>query len=192
MLDRLPMYAEDFLPICIILLVICLLEWVIGHVWGYKSSFSHQVLKLVFAAYLLVIFQTTVSLSSLWVTLRSGGLTVKGSQMWEPFHEIRRFWNYGSEEEILFNLVGNVLAFIPMGVLPPLLWKWCRWPWGILPWAVIPSCVIEACQLFTPRTTSVDDVILNACGVLIGYLFFWFLRLCGIGKNTILRKNNLL
>ncbi len=188
MIHWLPLYTEDFLPVCVILLIICLLEWAIAHARGYKFNASHQVLKLAFAAYLLLLFQMTVSLSSLWVTLQSGTLTMKGNQMWEPFREIRNFWNYGSREEILVNLIGNVLAFVPMGVLPPLLWKWCRRPWGILPWVVIPSCFIEACQLFTPRSTSVDDVILNACGVLVGYLFFWLLRLCGVGKNTILKK----
>lgn len=188
MFEHIPVYAEDFVPVCVILLVICLLEWVVGRVGGYKSTFSHQVLKLIFAAYLLILFQRTVSLVSLWDTLKSGSLTVQGNQMWEPFHEIRNFWNYGSEQQIMVNLVGNVLAFVPMGVLPPLLWKWCRWPWGILPWVVIPTCVIEFCQLFTPRSTSVDDIILNACGVVLGYLFFWFLRLCGLGRNTILKK----
>jgi glycopeptide antibiotics resistance protein len=188
MLEHLPIYGEDFVPICLILAAICLLEWWLTHVAGYRSSLSHQVVKVVFAAYLLILFQMTVSLESLWVNFRSGQWTVMGGQMWTPFQEIRNFWNHGTDELILTNLLGNVLLFVPMGVLPPLLWKWCRWPWSMALWAVIPSCVIEFCQLFTPRATSVDDVILNAAGVVVGYLLFWFLRLCGIGKNTVVKR----
>jgi glycopeptide antibiotics resistance protein len=185
------MYQEDILPICGILALICLVEWRMAKKRGYRSSVSHQVLKLVFAAYLLVLFQMTISLSSLWQTIRSGSLTIQGGQMWEPFREIRNFWNYGTETLILTNLLGNVVAFVPMGVLPPLLWNWCRWPWGILPWVVIPTAVIEGCQLFTPRATSVDDLILNASGVVLGYLLFWLLRLCGFGKNTTLKREKM-
>jgi glycopeptide antibiotics resistance protein len=56
---------------------------------------------------------------------------------------------------------------------------------------VIPTAVIEGCQLFTPRATSVDDLILNASGVVLGYLLFWFLRLCGFGKNTTLKREKM-
>jgi glycopeptide antibiotics resistance protein len=35
----------------------------------------------------------------------------------------------------------------------------------------------------------VDDLILNASGVVLGYLLFWLLRLCGFGKNTTLKRD---
>lgn len=184
---RIPFYPEDLVPICLILLAVCLGEWLIPKKLGYRSNARHQVLKVLFAAYLLAIFEMTVSLESLWVSWGQG-FPVKGDVMLTPFQEIRNFWNYGSQQEILFNLVGNVLTFLPMGLLPPLLWKWARWPWFAALWMVIPSCVIEFCQLFTPRTTSVDDVILNASGALCGYLLFLLLRLCGLGQHTILTR----
>ena len=184
-LSGLTVYTENFIPVCVILVLICLLEWLIPRIIGFRSSASHQILKVVFAVYLLVLFEMTVSLRSLWRSYLSGWVLV-GEQMWVPFQEIRSFVEYGSREEILYNLVGNVAGFLPMGLLPPLLWKWSRHPLAALAWAFLPSCVIEFLQLFTPRTTSVDDIILNAAGALLGYLCFWILHAFGIGKGTIL------
>ncbi|MCD8145520.1 MAG: hypothetical protein LUD79_09370 [Oscillospiraceae bacterium] len=102
-LNSIPLYTEDFIPLCFLLIVICLLEWCIPRRLGYRSTVSHQLLKIVFAIYLLVLFEMTVSLESLWLSYQAG-FPIKGQQMLTPFREIRNFWFYGSKEEILVNL----------------------------------------------------------------------------------------
>ena len=67
------------------------------------------------------------------------------------------------------NLLGNVAIFLPLGVLPLLLWP--RWRKGravLLGMGV--SIFIELVQPLVGRTRDVDDLILNTLGALLGWL----------------------
>ena len=71
------------------------------------------------------------------------------------------------------NLAGNVVLFVPLGFLPPMVWPklrtWLR-TLGIAAGAVI--CV-EAAQYFLYRgAADVDDLLLNLLGAAIGFLIF--------------------
>ncbi len=76
-------------------------------------------------------------------------------------------------------LVGNVLAFAPVGALVPLLSPaWNGWR-RVLFAGFGVSLAIESAQLglslvvgYPYRTADVDDVLLNTIGVLLGYLAF--------------------
>ena len=89
-------------------------------------------------------------------------------------------------------VAGNVAAFVPVGVLVPLLVR--RPSWRTVAAAGIGlSAAIETAQLSLSllagqpyRHADVDDVILNASGALLGYLGFQMLRglLPGAGRET--------
>jgi glycopeptide antibiotics resistance protein len=76
-------------------------------------------------------------------------------------------------------MVGNVLAFVPLGILLPMAIR-TRWPLlvvGVV--AVATSVAIEAGQYaisawvgYSYRSTDVDDVILNVLGAMIGGAIF--------------------
>lgn len=68
------------------------------------------------------------------------------------------------------NSWGNVLMFLPMGFLLPMVWR-IPGPLVVI-LGCFSSCLIEASQLFSFRATDVDDVILNTLGTLIGLLAF--------------------
>lgn len=88
----------------------------------------------------------------------------------EPFKTIRgylAFYNIGSSA---VNLIGNVVMFIPLGLLLPLLWQKARRLWKMFLIGLGSSCFIEFVQLFIDRSVDVDDVILNVSGVVLGYL----------------------
>ncbi|MBQ7492080.1 MAG: VanZ family protein [Clostridia bacterium] len=89
-----------------------------------------------------------------------------------PLRTIRAFWHKGTFEQNLINLAGNVGIFLPMGLLPPLLWERWRKIWKTALLCLLASCGIEFCQLFLSRSVDVDDVILNLLGGLLGYLLF--------------------
>ena len=64
----------------------------------------------------------------------------------------------------------NVLLFVPLGIFLPVLWDKYR---NIKKTMFVALCItvgIELSQIFTFRTTDVNDVITNATGTLIGYL----------------------
>jgi glycopeptide antibiotics resistance protein len=72
--------------------------------------------------------------------------------------------------ETLAELFGNVLLFAPFGFLLPLLVPAMRRWWRALAAGAAVSLAIELYQLAWPgvRKTSVDDVLLNALGALVG------------------------
>jgi glycopeptide antibiotics resistance protein len=100
-----------------------------------------------------------------------------------PFYEIRRFihsaMNNGSIRgiDIVINLMGNVLAFIPFGALI----RWVRNQktgfWIAVLYTFLFSLFIEIIQLVTRvGVFDVDDLILNTCGGAVGYGIYRILR----------------
>jgi glycopeptide antibiotics resistance protein len=72
-------------------------------------------------------------------------------------------------------LLGNVAAFVPFGVLVPLTWRRRpRW-WQVLVAGAALSVCIEVAQFtFVPaRVADVDDVLLNALGAATGLGLVW-------------------
>ena len=89
-----------------------------------------------------------------------------------PGATILAFWHRGSAEQQLINLAGNVLVFVPLGFLPPLLWhRWRSW-WRAALLCAGASLSIEFLQLFLSRSVDVDDLILNVLGGLLGWILW--------------------
>lgn len=59
-----------------------------------------------------------------------------------PGRTIRAFWQRGSQTQQLVNLAGNVAVFLPLGFLPPLLWR--RWRTGGRPWPCRAGCPVSS------------------------------------------------
>ncbi len=103
-----------------------------------------------------------------------------------PFREIRRFAAYakyfGEKRFRLFalNIIGNVAAFIPFGLLLPTVRSRRHYFGHALASGILFSLLIETVQLVTRvGTFDVDDIMLNAAGCVIGYLLFRLLQLRG-------------
>lgn len=70
------------------------------------------------------------------------------------------------------NLFGNILPFLPVGFLLPLIYREMTWPKAIA-LAVGTGLLMEVLEsVFRVGIFDVDDVILNALGVLTGYALF--------------------
>lgn len=63
----------------------------------------------------------------------------------------------------------NVLLFIPLGIFLPVLFKKYRNIKSTVLFALCMTVVIEIAQIFTFRTTDINDIITNVAGALIGY-----------------------
>jgi len=74
-----------------------------------------------------------------------------------------------------FMTVGNVLMFVPMGMLLPLLWQRAGF-WKTTTMGLAASLMIELGQPVFGRSFDVDDLIANTAGVLAGYLMYYILR----------------
>lgn len=93
-----------------------------------------------------------------------------------PFETVRssleQGWNFPAGKF----LIGNIGAFVPLGVLAPMLSpRWRSWPRALL-LGLLASSLVEATQLvaslamgFPWRVADVDDLLLNTLGTLIGF-----------------------
>lgn len=74
--------------------------------------------------------------------------------------------------EGLLHGLSNILLFLPVGFLLPMLWKkFDKWHMAFL-CGFFFSLSIELSQLFNNRITDIDDLLYNAAGTIIGYFIF--------------------
>ncbi|GIN84258.1 hypothetical protein J6TS2_06440 [Heyndrickxia sporothermodurans] len=103
------------------------------------------------------------------------------------FKTINMYIEYYDHFEFLIwflNLFGNVLLFIPLGFLAPLLIKRLNGIMKILILTFLLTFQVETFQLlFHVGEFDVDDIMLNTIGGLLGYLLLL------IPKNLIIRLN---
>ena len=71
------------------------------------------------------------------------------------------------------NFLGNLLAFLPLGLFLPLLFRRQRGFWLFLLTAIAVIVLVELLQLFTRRgALDVDDLLLNLPGAILGWLLW--------------------
>ena len=115
---------------------------------------SRCLIGTVFAVYLLAVFSLT-GIPSV------NGLVLDVSVNLVPFAGI-----VGD----IKNAALNVLLFVPLGILLPLLWREFRsFPRAALA-GLLLSLGIEVLQIFTFRYTDVNDLLTNTAGAALGFL----------------------
>jgi glycopeptide antibiotics resistance protein len=96
-----------------------------------------------------------------------------GSFSLVPLSSTIRLFQQADLRRALMNTVGNVLLFVPFGVLLPLLFAKLRRVWPLAWRVAVISSAIEVLQIPTKvRATDVDDVMLNVVGALVGLGIF--------------------
>ncbi|MDD3222107.1 MAG: VanZ family protein [Clostridia bacterium] len=97
-----------------------------------------------------------------------------------PFREIIRFYTYRDVvgfDAFLLNLFGNVLVFIPFGVMVPIVSSRNRKFFRVFGLTFLLSLFIECIQLISKvGSFDVDDLILNTVGGILGYILFWIMN----------------
>jgi glycopeptide antibiotics resistance protein len=89
-----------------------------------------------------------------------------------PFRSMIRDWRNGGLGFVV-NFVGNLVAFLPMGLLPRLIRLRRTSLWQVALFSLSISFAIEAGQYVSGRRVAdVDDLILNTVGGVLGYLAF--------------------
>lgn len=120
-------------------------------------DFRRTALFTLFVLYLCAVF-SVVGLPSIHA------LTFDPSINWLPLLD-------GVHDPLgyLKNTVLNVLLFLPLGFLLPVVWTEERSLKRVLAWGFGLSLGIELLQLFSLRLTDVDDLITNTLGAALGY-----------------------
>lgn len=95
-----------------------------------------------------------------------------------PFATIAEYFRRLSAETInpgivYRNLIGNVVLFIPLGMIFPYFVEKCRKLLPCLLYSAVTVAIVEVLQvLLRQGSCDIDDLILNVFGALIGFCIF--------------------
>lgn len=142
-----------------------------------------SLVRLVFAVYLVVLIGLLFTPFPFPPWTRLPEESLDGYRPWPfpwvnivPFETISGAFRYGLDWQPGRVLLGNVLAFAPLGVFLPLLWPRWRSLVSVVAAGLAISLALEAVQLGLSlligapyRVADIDDVIINVLGVALGY-----------------------
>lgn len=135
-----------------------------------REKFLRGILKIIFLIYFLLLMRFTI--------FKYAAIT----KPWEAFFLRSREYNAVplkatlqmirglSPLRLIENLAGNIILFIPFGILLPLAF---RIEGKTILLGCLVSCFIEAMQFaFAMGAADIDDIILNTLGAVIGYIIY--------------------
>lgn len=165
---------------CLIALPFILLSRFIVYRKTRRFDWKREVLCVLFFVYLAAVLSQTVlpdsilhldfSVNPYRLPNRENTVIYIGF----PIGWIQWMLALGQLSEVVRNIGGNVLLFIPYGVLFPVLFR--RYGKLTVLFGCLLSVFIESSQLFFDRVTDLNDVMLNTFGVLLGYLLYRVIR----------------
>ena len=139
-----------------------------------KFNRYHEIALLLFVSFIAGLASQTL-LSE--VTFGADGIVIHGGNHYTalmPFRVVCYTWNdlvvNHSAKSLLIDVLGNIVMFMPFGFFVPLLWRVSGKTSAAVGFLV--SLSIELTQLFLPRWTDIDDLILNTSGTLLGLLLY--------------------
>jgi glycopeptide antibiotics resistance protein len=139
-----------------------------------KDARTTRLVRLLFLVYMLLL------LYFLFFSEEMGRLEAGSEYRYNLvlFREIRRFYRHREVvgfKWFFMNVFGNVIAFMPFGMLMPRLARRQNW-FFITLMALELSFVVEVLQLvFRLGCFDVDDLFLNTLGGFLGYLVYYVL-----------------
>lgn len=143
--------------------------------------------KFIFFGYIL----TLLYLLLFSKTLQRNEISLDYRYNLEFLKEIKRYMSWAlrnneGAKEMLVNLGGNIVLFLPFGMLFPKAFKIHIKLWQIVVHGFLFSLIVEGIQLYTKKGSfDVDDLFLNSIGVSIGFLLY---KLFFKQKNKVVNK----
>ncbi len=152
-----------------------------------QNNRNEKIWKLAFVAYLVLILRFIIfkypmkqlmeiaegwKKEVIWEGLSTANFTLGESiKMYIRYFHYFTFWNG------IANLLGNVLAFIPLGIFLPQCRKKCRTFLRVFIASFFLILFIELFQLFSAfGAFDIDDILLNMTGSMMGYGIWIFLQ----------------
>jgi glycopeptide antibiotics resistance protein len=125
---------------------------------------------LIFILYMAVLIKATLFSFNEYVYGKSANLVL--------FDSIRLMWRSGDYWLIFKNIIGNIILFLPLGLLLPLIFRLFN-SWRIM--FVVgfgTSFLIEVLQYeYAKRIFDIDDILLNGLGAMTGLFIYKFFAL---------------
>ncbi|MBD5479967.1 MAG: VanZ family protein [Lachnospiraceae bacterium] len=148
---------------------------------------NKKYMRILFILYLLLLMKVIIFKYPFEV-MRQIAASWKKEVFWEGlsganfelFRTIKLYVRHWDNKGInsFGNLIGNIIAFIPLGYLMPRLHKIFENLFVCMATALLFILGIELFQLFSAfGIFDVDDILLNGLGTFIGYLCFVLMKL---------------
>lgn len=145
-----------------------------------KQSAQHPLLRFLFIIYCGVMLWLLFGRSVGWDSSISYEQMLMRNINTTPFYTIKNYLrvivdrtNDSVYIHCLINLLGNILLFIPIGILIPKLWKKLRNFFKFFFICLLMILAVELIQLFALLgSCDIDDVILNMTGLTTGYIIW--------------------
>ncbi|MGW2952086.1 VanZ family protein [Streptomyces eurythermus] len=128
-----------------------------------------RVLAMLCAFVFMVAFAAVLAKITLEPSPASASLTHSNLH---PGRSLKAYLDQPELRDTVKQIGGNLLLGVPFGVLLPVLAPGTRGFWRVMLLTATVMLLVEMAQgsLVTGRVFDVDDVILNTCGALAGYL----------------------
>lgn len=148
---------------------------------------NKKYIRILFILYLLILMKVII-FKFPFAEMRQIAASWKKEVFWEGlsganfelFRTIKLYVRHWDNKGInsFGNLIGNIIAFIPLGYMLPRLHKIFENLFVCMATALLFILGIELFQLFSAfGIFDVDDILLNGLGTLIGYLCFVLMKL---------------
>ena len=171
MMRYLVFYAVDMLLWSAVLILVLVL---VSRISGHRPTKAQAVWKLLLALYLAAVYNVAGAPELPYLYPR---LNINLIPFWDITSGVRAY---------LINSGLNILLFIPLGFILPLLWKEFRSRRTICLTGFLLSLGIELAQLLNYRISDVDDLIMNTLGSFLGYELL--MLFCRKKKNLLIQE----
>lgn len=132
---------------------------------GHYSSLKREALMAIYLIVIFALFSQTV-FSDIDTFMQDGWLNIN----LDPFRFVIHSQT-AAESYFLINVLGNIIFFIPIGLITPLLFYGNDFVLSVGA-GLLFSLSIELLQLPLLRATDIDDLILNTSGAFIGFVVY--------------------
>lgn len=146
-------FLSEFVPFLIVLILFKRM----------RGNFSKRdyALPILFALYIMAVFSVTDP-GTIY-----NAITLKTEHLLKHINLVP----FSQEIDVVGYLL-NIVMFLPLGFLVPLIWKGMGKISNILLTGFAFSLLIELSQMLSSRGTDVDDLILNTLGAAVGFLLY--------------------
>jgi len=139
---------------------------------GHKLSMAHFVGVYIFVYYFTGVLSFTGIPSIMDIVHNSFGIITGLNIQPDEINLIPFYWMTDG----IRPYIENILLFIPLGFMHPLIWKRYEVLWRTLLTGLTFSLIIELSQLFNQRITDIDDLLMNTLGTFVGWVIFRLLK----------------
>ena len=132
-----------------------------------------EILLWILVFYLICLYQITAFRYGIRFDLwREKSSLLDGVNLTPFVHTIKLYFAH-TKWYFIYNLLGNILWFVPLGALLPAVLRKLRGFWFCLLMGTLCSLSIELLQyIFVTGISDIDDIIFNTAGTAIGYLIY--------------------